>query len=167
MQTRLASQQGISFTEFTYQLLQAYDFYVLNQREGCTIQVGGSDQWGNIVAGIELIHKLDHHQRPSGSDKIGEGKEKEKEKEVFAVTTPLLTTPSGQKFGKSAGNAVALDERVTSVFDFYQVRYHSFVRVFSGYRGLIRIFLSSVVLVEDAGLACWAVFEDVYARAFE
>ncbi|KAI0757855.1 hypothetical protein BC629DRAFT_1296398 [Irpex lacteus] len=105
VQTRLASQQGISFTEFTYQLLQAYDFYVLNQREGCTIQVGGSDQWGNIVAGIELIHN-------------GEGKEKEKE--VFAVTTPLLTTPSGQKFGKSAGNAVALDERVTSVFDFYQ-----------------------------------------------
>ncbi|KAI0093038.1 hypothetical protein BDY19DRAFT_982898 [Irpex rosettiformis] len=115
VQSRLASQQGISFTEFTYQLLQAYDFYVLNQREGCTIQIGGSDQWGNIVAGIELINKLDNQR--SGSPDAGE---KTKAKEVFAVTTPLLTTPSGQKFGKSAGNAVALDERVTSVFDFYQ-----------------------------------------------
>ena len=116
MQTRLASQQGISFTEFTYQLLQAYDFYVLNKQEGCTIQIGGSDQWGNIIAGIELINKLDN-QRAVGSD----AQEKTKQKEVFAVTTPLLTTPSGQKFGKSAGNAVALDEKVTSVFDFYQV----------------------------------------------
>jgi tyrosyl-tRNA synthetase len=113
VQTRLASQQGISFTEFTYQLLQAYDFYVLNQQEGCAIQIGGSDQWGNILAGIELINKLNNQRNDSVM----------KEKvEAFAVTTPLLTTPSGQKFGKSAGNAVALDEKVTSVFDFYQVR---------------------------------------------
>lgn len=108
VQTRLSSQQGISFTEFTYQLLQAYDFYVLNKNEGCAIQVGGSDQWGNIVAGIDLISKLD-------------GREDRMENHAFAVTTPLLTTPSGQKFGKSAGNAVALDDNITSVFDFYQV----------------------------------------------
>lgn len=113
VQSRLTSQQGISFTEFTYQLLQAYDFYVLNKNEGCTIQIGGSDQWGNIVAGIDLINKLDAQQQNAA--------EKCKEKQVFAVTTPLLTTPSGQKFGKSAGNAIALDESVTSVFDFYQV----------------------------------------------
>jgi tyrosyl-tRNA synthetase len=113
VQTRLASQQGISFTEFTYQLLQAYDFYVLNQQEGCAIQIGGSDQWGNILAGIELINKLNNQR----SDSVMKEKV-----EAFAVTTPLLTTPSGQKFGKSAGNAVALDEKVTSVFDFYQVR---------------------------------------------
>ncbi|KAI0697249.1 hypothetical protein BC835DRAFT_1473316 [Cytidiella melzeri] len=117
VQTRLTSQQGISFTEFTYQLLQAYDFYVLNQKEGCTIQIGGSDQWGNIVAGIELINKLNSQLQRKGSAKQ-DGRVKAKE--VFALTTPLLTTPSGQKFGKSAGNAVALDEKVTSVFDFYQ-----------------------------------------------
>ncbi|KAI0342174.1 tyrosyl-tRNA synthetase [Trametopsis cervina] len=115
VQTRLASQQGISFTEFTYQLLQAYDFYHLNKNEGCTIQIGGSDQWGNIVAGIDLINKLDVGRASGEAGKDGDGA-----REVFAVTTPLLTTPSGQKFGKSAGNAVALDEKITSVFDFYQ-----------------------------------------------
>ncbi|CAL1706850.1 unnamed protein product [Somion occarium] len=107
---RLASQQGISFTEFTYQLLQAYDFYVLHKDSGCTIQIGGSDQWGNIVAGIDLINRIDPHV---GSDGAHEDK-------AFGITTPLLTTASGAKFGKSAGNAVALDPEVTSVFDFYQ-----------------------------------------------
>ena len=153
MQTRLASQQGISFTEFTYQLLQAYDFYVLNQQEGCAIQIGGSDQWGNIIAGIELINKLDN-QRAGGPD----AQEKTKQKEVFAVTTPLLTTPSGQKFGKSAGNAVALDEKVTSVFDFYQVC-SFFVGVCPSKD--VKVF---VVLVEDARLACGAIPTDVYAH---
>jgi len=110
VQTRLASQQGISFTEFTYQLLQAYDFFTLHKNSGCTIQIGGSDQWGNILAGIDLINKVDPLLGPDGAH----------EEKVFGVTTPLLTTPSGAKFGKSAGNAVALDKRVTSVFDFYQ-----------------------------------------------
>lgn len=110
---RLASQQGISFTEFTYQLLQAYDFYVLHKDSGCTIQIGGSDQWGNIVAGIDLINRIDPHV---GSDGAHEDK-------AFGITTPLLTTASGAKFGKSAGNAVALDPEVTSVFDFYQVSF--------------------------------------------
>lgn len=109
--TRLSSQQGLSFTEFTYQLLQAYDFYHLNKHFGCTIQVGGSDQWGNIVAGLELIGKLG---APLASERTPT-------REAFGITTPLLTTSSGEKFGKSAGNAVWLDPTLTSVFDFYQV----------------------------------------------
>ncbi|PSR81174.1 hypothetical protein PHLCEN_2v6509 [Hermanssonia centrifuga] len=110
VQIRLNSQQGISFTEFTYQLLQAYDFYTLHKDHSCTIQLGGSDQWGNILAGIDLINKLNPDVASDGShiDK------------VFGITMPLLTTPSGEKFGKSAGNAVALDDSITSVFDFYQ-----------------------------------------------
>ncbi|CDO74466.1 hypothetical protein BN946_scf184979.g21 [Trametes cinnabarina] len=111
VQARLASQQGISFTEFTYQLLQAYDFLTLHKQFGCTIQIGGSDQWGNIIAGIELINRA--NAAP------GSRSETEPEK-GFGITTPLLTTASGQKFGKSAGNAVSLNEEDTSVFDFYQ-----------------------------------------------
>ena len=111
MQTRLSSQQGISFTEFTYQLLQGYDFYNLHKNHACTIQLGGSDQWGNILAGIDLINKL---------DPVADAKAAHTER-AFGITMPLLTTPSGEKFGKSAGNAVALDENITSVFDFYQV----------------------------------------------
>ncbi|EIM82995.1 uncharacterized protein STEHIDRAFT_102490 [Stereum hirsutum FP-91666 SS1] len=111
VQARLNSQQGISFAEFSYQLLQAYDFLTLNQKMGCTIQVGGSDQWGNIISGIELINRT-----MSGlAENDTSGPEK-----GFGITTPLLTTSSGEKFGKSAGNAVWLDESMTSVFDFYQ-----------------------------------------------
>ncbi|KAI0028140.1 hypothetical protein K488DRAFT_80826 [Vararia minispora EC-137] len=109
VQSRLKSNQGISFAEFSYQLLQAYDFMTLFQRAGCTIQIGGSDQWGNIVAGIDLISRTN-----SG---INGGATSEK---VFGLTTPLLTTSAGEKFGKSAGNAIWLDETMTSVLDFYQ-----------------------------------------------
>lgn len=109
MSARLASQQGISFTEFTYQLLQAYDFLTLHRNLGCTVQLGGSDQWGNIIAGIELINRA--NAVPDGVTEKG-----------FGITTPLLTTASGQKFGKSAGNAISLNEEDTSVFEFYQVR---------------------------------------------
>ena len=112
MQARLTSQQGISFTEFTYQLLQAYDFLTLHRKLGCTIQIGGSDQWGNIVAGIDLISRA--NSAPGSTEGVAE--------KGFGITTPLLTTASGQKFGKSAGNAVSLNEEDTSVFDFYQVR---------------------------------------------
>lgn len=93
--------QGISYTEFSYMLLQAYDFYELHERHGCQLQVGGSDQWGNITAGIELI------RRKSGGEALG-------------LTFPLVTTASGEKFGKSAGNAVWLDPARTSFYDFYQ-----------------------------------------------
>ncbi|KAI1794059.1 hypothetical protein LXA43DRAFT_884347 [Ganoderma leucocontextum] len=112
VQARLLSQQGISFTEFTYQLLQAYDFLTLHKTLGCTIQIGGSDQWGNIIAGIELINRAN---AVPGTQDPGAIVEK-----GFGITTPLLTTASGQKFGKSAGNAVSLNEEDTSVYDFYQ-----------------------------------------------
>lgn len=101
----MESQQGISFTELTYQLLQAYDFYNLYYSKRCTMQIGGSDQWGNILAGIDLIDRTRESESPAPQ----------------ALTTPLLTTASGAKFGKSEGNAVWLDSDLTSVFDFYQV----------------------------------------------
>jgi len=101
------SEDGISFTEFAYQLLQAYDFYHLFKTYSCKIQIGGSDQWGNILAGCDLI------KRKTG----------QKDAPVFGVTVPLVTTSQGEKFGKSAGNAIWLDESKCSVFDFYQVKY--------------------------------------------
>lgn len=94
-------EHGISYTEFSYMLLQAYDFVHLFEHHGCKIQAGGSDQWGNITAGIELIRKL-------------------KGGEAFGVTFPLLSTSSGEKFGKSAGNAIWLDSARTSPYQFYQ-----------------------------------------------
>jgi tyrosyl-tRNA synthetase len=94
-------EHGISYTEFSYMLLQAYDFLHLNKSHGCKIQAGGSDQWGNITAGIELIRKM------------GAG-------DAFGITFPLLATSSGEKFGKSAGNAVWLDPEKTSPYQFYQ-----------------------------------------------
>ena len=94
-------EQGISYTEFSYMLLQAYDFLHLYRTEGCRIQAGGNDQWGNITAGIDLVRKA------AGGT-------------VFGLTIPLLTTASGEKFGKSAGNAVWLDANLTSPYQFYQ-----------------------------------------------
>ncbi len=98
-----ASEEGMSYTEFSYQILQAYDFYRLYRDHRCLLQLGGSDQWGNIAAGIDLIRKLE-----------GEGGH------AFGLTWPLMTTASGAKFGKSEGNAVWLTADRTSVFDFYQ-----------------------------------------------
>jgi tyrosyl-tRNA synthetase len=92
---------GISFTEFSYMLLQSYDFRVLYDRHGCTLQVGGSDQWGNITAGIELI------RRTRGAAAHG-------------LTLPLVTNSSGEKFGKSVAGAVWLDPAKTSPYAFYQ-----------------------------------------------
>lgn len=94
-------EQGISYTEFSYMLLQAYDYLELNRTLNCTIQVGGSDQWGNITAGIELIRKK------------GQG-------EAYGMTFPLVTTSTGEKFGKSAGNAIWLDPERTSPYALYQ-----------------------------------------------
>jgi tyrosyl-tRNA synthetase len=92
---------GISYTEFSYMILQAYDYYRLSQLHGCMLQIGGSDQWGNITAGTELIRR-----------KTGQ--------EAFALTFPLLTTADGKKFGKSEKGAVYLDPEMTSPYDFYQ-----------------------------------------------
>ena len=114
---RLQSEQGISFTEFSYQLLQAYDFQTLFRNHDCRVQIGGSDQWGNIVSGIELIRRRHNSSPPQTNSPDERGVERE----VFGLTIPLLTTPSGAKFGKSDGNAVWLDKDLTSYFDFYQV----------------------------------------------
>ncbi len=101
VRARLESESGMSFTEFSYQLLQAYDFLRLYDDYECIVQVGGTDQWGNITAGIDLVRKL-------------------RATEVFGVTVPLVCDSAGQKFGKSEGNAIYLDHRKTSYFDFYQ-----------------------------------------------
>ncbi len=94
-------ETGMSFTEFSYQLVQGYDFYHLNKEYGCKLQLGGSDQWGNIVTGTELIRRM------------GSG-------EAFAVTTPLIKKADGTKFGKTESGAVWLNKEKTSVRDFYQ-----------------------------------------------
>ncbi len=94
-------ESGMSFTEFSYQLVQGYDFYHLNKHKECIIQLGGSDQWGNIVTGTELI------RRKGGG-------------EAYAVTTPLIKKADGTKFGKTAGGSVWLDPEKTSPYEFYQ-----------------------------------------------
>jgi tyrosyl-tRNA synthetase len=93
--------QGISYTEFSYMILQSYDFVILNRRYDCTIQMGGSDQWGNITSGMDLIRRM-------------EGKQ------AFAITYPLITKADGTKFGKSVGDAIWLDAQKTSPYSFYQ-----------------------------------------------
>ncbi len=103
VKSRLEKETGISFTEFSYQVLQAYDFYHLFIEENCALQVGGGDQWGNIIAGIDFI------KRKLGNDK-----------QAFGLMFPLLTTSSGKKFGKSEQGNIWLDEKRTSYFDFYQ-----------------------------------------------
>ena len=111
VKSRLDSSSGISFTEFSYQLLQAYDFLTLHRLHNCTIQLGGSDQLGNIVSGIDMIRR----------SKFGDYESKDVDDPAFGVTFPLLTTASGEKFGKSAGNAIWLDPKMTSPFEVYQV----------------------------------------------
>ncbi|WP_416151511.1 tyrosine--tRNA ligase [Salipaludibacillus sp. HK11] len=98
---------GISFTEFTYQILQSYDFYRLNKEEGVKLQIGGSDQWGNITAGLELIRRM------SGAEETDRPK-------AFGFTIPLVTKADGSKFGKTEGGAIWLDPEKTSPYEFYQ-----------------------------------------------
>ncbi|MCX4509882.1 MULTISPECIES: tyrosine--tRNA ligase [unclassified Streptomyces] len=99
---RLESDQGISYTEFSYQLLQGMDFLELYRRYGCTLQQGGSDQWGNLTAGLDLIHRLEPHAS------------------AHALATPLMTKADGTKFGKTEGGAVWLDPEMTTPYAFYQ-----------------------------------------------
>ncbi|WP_328441334.1 tyrosine--tRNA ligase [Streptomyces sp. NBC_00457] len=99
---RLQSEEGISYTEFSYQLLQGMDFLELYRRYGCTLQQGGSDQWGNLTAGLDLIHKLEPHAG------------------VHAIATPLMTKADGTKFGKTEGGAIWLDPEMTTPYAFYQ-----------------------------------------------
>ncbi len=98
---RLERQQELSFLEFNYMILQAYDFVELNKRYGCVLQLGGSDQWGNIVSGIDLGRRLANAQ-------------------LFALTAPLITTASGAKMGKTAAGAVWLDAELVSPYDYWQ-----------------------------------------------
>lgn len=153
VKSRLDSEQGISFTEFSYQLLQAHDFATLFKERGCRVQLGGSDQWGNIVAGIDMIKRVRAQEAAEvarneaaeaaaaeAENKTKKGKKGAAKVEVdtpkvdtakanlaaqidpaFGLTMPLLTTSTGEKFGKSAGNAVWIDPSRTSIPDFYQV----------------------------------------------
>jgi tyrosyl-tRNA synthetase len=98
---RLDSEEGLSFIEFNYMVLQAYDFLELARRHDCRLQMGGRDQWGNIVAGVELIRRMD-------------------QKTAFGITFPLITTSSGEKMGKTAKGAVWLDPLRTSPYEYYQ-----------------------------------------------
>lgn len=99
-------ETGISFTEFSYQLVQGYDFYWLWKNKGCNFQMGGSDQWGNITTGTELIRRMGGEEAVSNP--------------AFAITTPLLTKADGSKFGKSEGGNIWLDAKRTSPYKFYQ-----------------------------------------------
>lgn len=98
---RLNSDAGISYTEFSYQLLQSIDFLELYRRHGCTLQVGGSDQWGNLTAGVDLLHRVEHRS-------------------VHALATPLITKADGTKFGKTESGTVWLDPELTSPYAFFQ-----------------------------------------------
>jgi tyrosyl-tRNA synthetase len=116
---RLNSDQGISYTEFSYQILQGMDFLELYRRYGCTTQTGGSDQWGNLTAGIDLIHRVE------GAS-------------VHALATPLITKADGTKFGKTEGGAIWLDPGMTTPYAFYQFWLNTddrdistFLRIFS------------------------------------
>lgn len=102
-------ERGLSFIEFNYQLLQAYDFYMLHQRHGCVLQIGGDDQWGNITAGVDLIRR-----------KLGGTTELNAEHQAYGLTFPLITRSDGKKMGKTEKGAIFLDKNLTSVYDFFQ-----------------------------------------------
>ncbi|MDA9631573.1 tyrosine--tRNA ligase [Candidatus Pelagibacter sp.] len=101
VKTRLEREQSLSYMEFNYMILQAYDFLELNKNENCVLQIGGSDQWGNIVNGVELIKRYSN-------------------KQSYGLTTPLITLASGAKMGKSENGAIWLDEKLLSAYDYWQ-----------------------------------------------
>ena len=101
VKTRLEREQSLSYMEFNYMILQAYDFLELNKKESCFLQIGGSDQWGNIVNGVELVKRYSNRQ-------------------VYGLTTPLITLASGTKMGKTESGAIWLDEKFLSTYDYWQ-----------------------------------------------
>lgn len=124
MKLRQASGEGMSFAEFTYPVLQAWDWWHMYHRNGVQLQVGGSDQYGNIVAGIDAINYV----RNSTLDPVVQEKvldvnnpNEQYMKDPYGLTVPLLTTSSGEKFGKSAGNAIWLSPELTPSYDLYAV----------------------------------------------
>ena len=111
---RMGSDEGISFTEFSYQLLQAHDFAHLRAHHGCDLQLGGSDQWGNITAGVDHIRKTQDAARARPARCAGGGAAHARSQTAVGITIPLLTTAGGDKIGKSAGNAVWLAPHKTT-----------------------------------------------------
>ena len=101
VKTRLEREQSLSYMEFNYMILQAYDFLELNKKENCVLQMGGSDQWGNIVNGVDLIKRHSN-------------------KQAYGLTTPLITLASGAKMGKTVSGAVWLDKKILSPYDYWQ-----------------------------------------------
>ena len=129
-------EQGISYTEFSYSLLQGYDFAELNRRHGCVLQIGGSDQWGNITAGADLTRRL--HQ-----------------KQVFGLTLPLVTKSDGTKFGKTESGAVWLDAKKTSPYAFYQFWLNSAdADVYKFLRYFTFLSVAEIDAIEAADKAC-------------
>lgn len=123
---RLEREQNLSFLEFNYMILQAYDFVELNKREGCRVQMGGSDQWGNIVSGVELHHSDRIHNlgiKPeifSGNDAAEQAINHHRKSALYGITSPLITTASGAKMGKTAAGAVWLNAELCSPYDYWQ-----------------------------------------------
>ena len=101
VKTRLEREQSLSYMEFNYMILQAYDFLELNKTKNCILQIGGSDQWGNIVNGVDLIKRYSNNH-------------------VYGLTTPLITLASGAKMGKTESGAVWLDKKFLSPYDYWQ-----------------------------------------------
>ncbi len=125
VKNRLDKGDGMSFAEFSYPLVQAWDWWHLFQ-SGCQVQIGGSDQFGNILAGAEIVKQIAKDDHPY-QVALGQTKQLEAQRRLnlpsdpMGFTVPLLTTSSGEKFGKSAGNAVWLNSVMTSVYELYQV----------------------------------------------
>ena len=130
VKSRLESEGGMSFTEFSYQLFQAYDFLHLHREHQCALQIGGSDQWGNIVGGCDLIRRVGGQQRMKGEREMTKDEASTSSNnstsattmplEAHGLTVPLLTTSTGEKLGKSAGNAIWVDPDRTSPYELYQ-----------------------------------------------
>ena len=124
VKARLEREQPLSFLEFNYMILQAYDFFELNQKYNCRLQIGGSDQWGNIVNGVELTRRIAAANLFGKMSTFLRGMDYAddnlSEKAVFGLTSPLLTTADGKKMGKTAEGAVWLDETMLSPYDYFQ-----------------------------------------------
>ena len=123
MRNKMEKGDGMSFSEFTYPLLQGWDWWHMYQHNGVQVQIGGSDQYGNIIAGMDAVkyiaqNSADGYQQSEWLDTQGKLKE---DLAPMGLTVPLLTAASGEKFGKSAGNAIWLDRSMTPAFDLYGV----------------------------------------------
>ena len=125
VRNKMEHGDGMSFSEFTYPLLQGWDWWHMYRTRDVRLQIGGSDQYGNIVAGMDAVKYIaQNHQEDAGapSQRLDEEGRIRDDYMPMGLTVPLLTTSSGEKFGKSAGNAVWLDRKLTSPFDLYGVR---------------------------------------------